>query len=245
MDGGLVLGIELSQREGGVAVVGPEGAVHARPVSGGRRDRDELLPAIQETLAEAGGSVRDLTLVAVDIGPGGFTGLRISTATGQAIAEGVGVPAMGIPGAEVAAATFIDHQRSRDSATGIATEIAVVSAVRDGSGWETRLVRDPASPDWRVRGTPEIRHAPPEDVELVLADEHLPSAWRETLLARGVAVVDPRFEAAVLARLALEVRGDGVRDRKGWVYAEDPAKLLPIYPRVPEAVRLWQERSAR
>lgn len=245
VDRGLVLGIELSQREGGVAVVGPGGSVHTRPVRGGRRDRDELLPAIQEVFAEAGGSVRDLSLVVVDLGPGGFTGLRISIATGQAIAEGVGVPVMGVPGAEVAAATFTDHQRREDPASEIVPEMAVVSAVRDGSAWETRLAWDPTSQGWQVVGTPGIRNEPPQGVELVLADEHLPAAWRETLRAGSVVVVEPRFDASVLAGLAMQARADGIGDRTGWVHTEDPAKLVPIYPRVPEAVRLWQARTAR
>ena len=240
-EGGLVLGIELSQREGGVAVVGPGGRVHARSVSGGRRDRDELLPAIEDALSEAGGSTRDLKLVVVDIGPGGFTGLRISIATGQAIAEAMGVSVMGIPGADVAVATSVDHRRLEDPSA----EVAVVSAVRDGSGWETRFAWNDALHRWHATRAPGLREAPPEGVEVVVADEHLPAEWREMLRAHGVEVVDPRFDAAILTGLGSGALEDGIEGRIGWVLSEDPAKLVPIYPRVPEAVRLWQQRNAR
>lgn len=58
-----------------------------------RRGHVEFLTsAIDFCFARAGWGPKDLELIAVDIGPGPFTGLRAGIATAQAIAAAVGVP---------------------------------------------------------------------------------------------------------------------------------------------------------
>ena len=51
-----------------------------------------LVPAIDFCFEQVGWSPQDLDLVAVDIGPGPYTGIRAGLATAQAIAAAVGVP---------------------------------------------------------------------------------------------------------------------------------------------------------
>ena len=59
-----------------------------RVLSGvGRGHSERLIPTLDELMLEAGGTPRDLSGVAVCLGPGGFTSLRIGVAT----AEGFGV----------------------------------------------------------------------------------------------------------------------------------------------------------
>jgi tRNA threonylcarbamoyladenosine biosynthesis protein TsaB len=53
----------------------------------GRSHSERLLPALEELLAEAGASAKELSGVAACLGPGGFTSLRIGVAT----AEGLGL----------------------------------------------------------------------------------------------------------------------------------------------------------
>lgn len=58
-----------------------------------------LVPAIEFCLEQAGWSPSDIELVAVDVGPGPFTGLRAGVATAQAFAAAVGaqmVPVMSL-----------------------------------------------------------------------------------------------------------------------------------------------------
>ena len=78
-----LLAIELSQRAGGAAVRAVDGATHTRAFEGGRRDRDDVLPGIESALNDSGVRASSLAAVAVDVGPGGFTGLRISIAAGH------------------------------------------------------------------------------------------------------------------------------------------------------------------
>ena len=95
----VVLGIETSSLHGGVALVGGEGLIAEYVLNIEATYSERLLPAIERILADAGLTVGDLGGLAVAIGPGSFTGLRIglSTAKGLAFASGhrlVGVPSL-------------------------------------------------------------------------------------------------------------------------------------------------------
>lgn len=225
-----ILAIELSQRRGGVAVIDADDRVHSIEVAGGRRDRDDLAPAVASTLADAGLGAAALSAVAVDVGPGGFTGLRVSIALAQSLAEVAGIPVVAVPGALVAAAGTLELD-------GLHGDILVLSAAKAGTAWGTILGRSRTSDPWRVVGSPGILAAPPDRaLAAVVADEHLDDAFRESIPG-GTPVVEPRFEAPALARVALEGGPDLEVHR-------DPARLVPTYPREPEAVRVWRERNS-
>lgn len=51
-----------------------------------------LVPAIDFVLRRAGWEPRDIDVVAVDVGPGPYTGLRTGIATAQALAAAIGAP---------------------------------------------------------------------------------------------------------------------------------------------------------
>jgi tRNA threonylcarbamoyladenosine biosynthesis protein TsaB len=202
-----------------------DGREECRSFSTGNRSRDELLPAIDDVVRTLGIAPRDFSLLGVDIGPGGFTGLRVSIATVQGIAEISGATVVGVEGATIAAA-------STPAARAANGEVLVLLAAKKESVWATRLALSESR--WHEVGTPGVLDAPPEvPPSLVLADEYLPASWREAFAASGTTVLAPTYDAAVLLDLA-----EG-RAAVGETIAPD--QLVPLYPREPEAVRMWKE----
>jgi tRNA threonylcarbamoyladenosine biosynthesis protein TsaB len=63
----------------------------SRSTEGGRSHAEQLLDMVQAVLAEAGVSLSMLDGIAASIGPGAFTGVRISVAVAQGLAFGAGL----------------------------------------------------------------------------------------------------------------------------------------------------------
>ena len=61
-----------------------------------RGQAERLVPLLEELLAEAGASWRDVGLIGVGTGPGNFTGIRISVACARGLAMALDIPAVGI-----------------------------------------------------------------------------------------------------------------------------------------------------
>jgi tRNA threonylcarbamoyladenosine biosynthesis protein TsaB len=79
------------------AALWAEGKVLARRLSPMARGQSEaLLPMVAEVMAEARLSFTDLNLLAVTVGPGAFTGLRIGLAAARGLALATGLPLAGV-----------------------------------------------------------------------------------------------------------------------------------------------------
>ena len=62
---------------------------------------ERLIPLLDEVLAEEGIQWSDIELIAVGIGPGNFTGIRISVAAARGLGLALGIPVMGVSMFEV------------------------------------------------------------------------------------------------------------------------------------------------
>jgi tRNA threonylcarbamoyl adenosine modification protein YeaZ len=67
-----------------------------------------LAPGIADVLAQAGATSRDVTAVAVGVGPGPFTGLRVGLVTARTMALALGIPVYGVCSLDVIAAEAMD-----------------------------------------------------------------------------------------------------------------------------------------
>ena len=57
---------------------------------------ERLVPMLEDVLADAGIGWSGVTRIAVGVGPGNFTGVRISVATARGLALALGIPAVGV-----------------------------------------------------------------------------------------------------------------------------------------------------
>jgi tRNA threonylcarbamoyladenosine biosynthesis protein TsaB len=100
-----VLGLETSTLAGGVALVDGERLVAEYVLDVSVTHSERLLAAVDRVLADARWAPRDLEGVAVSIGPGSFTGLRIGVSTAKGLALALGLPIAAVPTLDAMAAT--------------------------------------------------------------------------------------------------------------------------------------------
>ena len=92
----LILGIETATTQVGCAIGGHEGVLASFHAARGQRHAETLAPAIEFTRRHARIEFEELGAIAVDIGPGLFTGLRVGVATAKALAQSLRVPMIGV-----------------------------------------------------------------------------------------------------------------------------------------------------
>lgn len=105
--GGMILALETSQRTSWVAL-GPVlleshcDAITSESIDTQNRLVEDVLPAIQRLCARANITRDQIGAVALNSGPGGFSGLRIAHAAAQAIAESLSIAIVQVSAAVVA-----------------------------------------------------------------------------------------------------------------------------------------------
>ncbi len=92
----LVLGIESATAQVGCAIGGHEGVLASAHSSRAKRHAEILTPQIDFVRRQARVELREISVVAVDLGPGLFTGLRVGIASAMAIAHALNVPMIGV-----------------------------------------------------------------------------------------------------------------------------------------------------
>lgn len=93
----IVLGIESASMQGGVALVGGQGVVAEYVLNVEATYAERLMPAIDRVLQDARITILEVEGLAVSIGPGSFTGLRIGLSTVKGLALATGKPVVGVP----------------------------------------------------------------------------------------------------------------------------------------------------
>jgi tRNA threonylcarbamoyladenosine biosynthesis protein TsaB len=92
----VTLGLDTSTTACSAAVLRDDRIAAFRFEEMERGQAERLNPMVGEVMAEAGLAFADLSLVAVTVGPGAFTGLRIGLACARAINLAAGVPLAGV-----------------------------------------------------------------------------------------------------------------------------------------------------
>ncbi|MCA1840923.1 MAG: tRNA (adenosine(37)-N6)-threonylcarbamoyltransferase complex dimerization subunit type 1 TsaB [Actinomycetota bacterium] len=92
----LVLGLETSTSQSSVTIGSEQGIIGSCLVGRGASHGEFLLPAVEFIMSQANLTYRNLSAVAVGLGPGLYTGMRVGITTGKTIAQALSVPIIGV-----------------------------------------------------------------------------------------------------------------------------------------------------
>lgn len=215
------LAFETSGRFGSIALGINDRFVETTELPRKKRHNLELMPAVATLCDKHQLKPADIGELYISLGPGSFTGLRIAIATAKMLAlSNPALKLVGVPTIEVLAEQYKDA----------AEHVAVCMNIKRGTMYAGvyragRAVLEPA-----------LRSA-----EDLLADAPRPLAVVSEVETgiepgEGVTIMGPESieaDAAVTWRLGRAYAGEG--------RFTDPADLLPLYIREPEAVTLWKE----
>jgi tRNA threonylcarbamoyl adenosine modification protein YeaZ len=98
----VILAFDTSAAHCAAALLRDGPIITARAEEMGRGQAERLMPLLSEILIEGGATWAELTRIAVGIGPGNFTGIRISVSAARGLALALGVPAVGVSSFDVA-----------------------------------------------------------------------------------------------------------------------------------------------
>lgn len=187
-----ILALETATDVVGCAVGIAGGPVRASMLVGSERSHGEMLaPMIQAVLAEAEMSIADIDLIAIDCGPGRYTGLRVGIATAATLAYARSLPVAAVSSTELLAfgarnfngyiVPVVDARRGE-----------VFYGVYRAAGYETGS-----------QGMAEQNHRCPEEIvppkvgnSTDVAAEMSQHEGKKLLLGDGVLEVGPTGEAA-------------------------------------------------
>jgi tRNA threonylcarbamoyladenosine biosynthesis protein TsaB len=223
-----VLGLDTSTSIATLALIagGKVSAAVERPVT----SHGAALPAaVEELLRAAGLAIGDVGAIAVGLGPGSFTGLRIGISYAKGIAMASGCALVGVPGFDAVASASLARNNIETGRL-----ICVVVDARKGEVYAAlyRVVAD---------GLEKLSE------ELVVALEHLASRITEDVMFVGdnrakdaAALVESRgHRVAVFETGELDLRGVCVAAIGGARFArgetDRAASIEPLYIRTPEA----------
>jgi tRNA threonylcarbamoyladenosine biosynthesis protein TsaB len=201
-------------------VVGP--GAEGRP-----RHGPALLGAVERVVAEAGGWSR-VSRLAVGIGPGSFTGIRIGIASARALAQARKLPIVGVETSAALAAGIPAEGEAR-------ARLAVIDA-RRGEVFAA-IQRPGCRPGAPCLAAPEALPAAVQGLAGALAAGDGAIRFRDELEAVGVEVLSDQHPAHRLSARTLCALSEKIE-------AGAPGEIRPLYLRRPDAER-WRERDSR
>jgi len=229
----LILGISTSTAQVGCAIGGHEGVLGAIHSSRGRRHAETLTPAIEFLCRQTRVEISDIGAVAVDVGPGMFTGLRVGVAAGKALAYARRLPMVGITSLDLLAFP-LRHSRAR-----------IVCAIDAGRGeiFHASYRHSPGG----VQRLSEPAVSSPEDLAadlwatdgdtLLVGD----GAFRHRdrfLEVRGVELADQGLAHPSPGSLVQLAHAQALREE-----FVSPVEVTPMYIRKPDAEAGWVTRE--
>ncbi len=235
MASGKLVALETSWSTGSVALFDHGAEVAGQSIGEGMRHGRDLVPVLGHLVREAGWRPAEIAAVAVSIGPGSFTGLRIAVTVARMLAWQNGAAMLAVPTLQSIALRAVPLAEKGGN-----SEIAVVSDALRGGVYAARFALPAEAggvPEYMAGETvgpaEEIAEALPPDC-LITGD----GLKRFGALFGGWVHVPAdlwQADASTVGRL-----GCWMLDRGRQIEA---AKLEPLYVRRPSPEEVWQRRQ--
>ena len=224
-----ILAIETATAASSVALGTPEGIVASSRRLDPRGHVGFLVPALEFCFSQSGWDPKDLDAVAVDVGPGLFSGLRTGLATAQAIAGAVGVPVVPVNSLDALALRAATGHRRIWAVVDVRRKEVAVAPYRPVPGG---VVRDGPIELCSPEAFRALLVSDPNDVLVVGDWQALPEGTLVGLHAMRTG--RPRYPSA---EAALEVaRGRAERSE-----LPHPDEVRPNYLREPDVTINWSD----
>jgi tRNA threonylcarbamoyladenosine biosynthesis protein TsaB len=216
----MILAIDTATQYAGLALYNADGIFAEEAWFSGRKHTVELMPRIDRMLNLADLSVAELTALAVSLGPGSFTGLRIGLAAAKGMALPHKLPVVGVPTLDIVAYPFR------------ASKVPVWTIAQAGRGRILAACYGKVEGQWQVTTNPYITNfddlAQQIDKPSLCTGEinnEAEQILRQDSKARVVSPATRVRRAGYLAEIAVALLNAGEQD--------DPDILEPIYLSTP------------
>ena len=232
----MILGIETSVEHVGVALGDYRGVRAHSMLASDRRHAESLTPMIQFVMQQAEAEMSDLSAVAVDVGPGLFTGMRVGIAAAQSIAWALELPMIPVCSLDVVA------MNAHWSESVVA---ASLDARRGEVYWALYRMRAIGTEPQRIT---EPVVSSPEDLAVHLADRGEEIVCVGSGFDRHLEVFQALQWAQFLGASGSYPLATHLVTLAGQRFAADdtvvPGAVEPMYLRAPDAEINWQTRGA-
>jgi tRNA threonylcarbamoyladenosine biosynthesis protein TsaB len=92
----IFLALDTSTERGAIGLIARSGQVYVSSTESARHHGRDLIPRLAAILREAGASIRDVDALAVGLGPGSYTGLRVGLTAAKTLAYATGAALIGL-----------------------------------------------------------------------------------------------------------------------------------------------------
>lgn len=149
----LILALETSGFGGSIALLDDATVLGTRVLDSQRRHAQTLVPEIQGLLTEHGRRPADCELLAISVGPGSFTGLRVGITCAKTMAYATGARIAAVPTFDALAAgcpADVDRVQVIMNAQRQEFFVGRYHRTKDGSWIETQRLRVERAADWQA-----------------------------------------------------------------------------------------------
>jgi tRNA threonylcarbamoyladenosine biosynthesis protein TsaB len=222
----MLLAIDTSTRFAGVTLWQDERQLASRSWYSRQSHTRELMPAIDGMLKDAGLKPADISSVAVALGPGGFSALRVGMSAAKGFCLALDTPLVGVATLEMEAWPYANLGRP------------VCPILDIGRGEVAWAVYESSGGQWRQDREPEIA---------TISDLSRAVPQNATICGEGVSGYGPELRTALRDKaIVVEYPGPGVRlwalaklasEKLAMGKTDDAATLQPFYLRRPTITR--------